>query len=141
MKSKQHKNVPQGFRHLLSRTEVRRLEEAMGLRFREVQFGHLVYTGHLDPNGPIQSSFRTASVSGWETDAGWVFNLHCAGFRDELLPSRWEKRVKGEIMGAITRYVHKITTARETDFIRRPQLWLDVVIHEKGYEVRPTELK
>lgn len=140
MRSRIQQRLPTGFRHLFSRKEIRDLQAQAGVRFYKAEFGHVVHRETYHQEQPIHSDIRPVSIAGWKDDEDWLFTIHQGGFRAELLPKMFEANVKADIKEVIVNYVQKIATSTDTDLIKRPQLWISVLIANNRVMIKAREL-
>jgi|GEM_PF-6326073 len=135
------KKLPRGFRHLFSIKEIRDIQEQIGIRFDQISFGHSLNSATYQPNQVIQSAFHPVSVSGYLNEENWLLQIHQSGFRDELLPAEFRVETKFKIVALLSAYLLRVVNSKETDFLRRPQLMVDVRIRNNQVEIDVRESK
>ena len=133
------KNLPVGFRHLFSPKEIKQLECQTGLHFGRIHFSHTFNTTRYQPEQLIQSAFHPVTVSGFQKEGIWRFSISQIGFRRELLTNEQEAIIKYQIVDTLSSYLLKIATSIETDFLRRPQLMIDVTISNNEAKIYTRE--
>ena len=135
------KNLPKGFRYFFTKNEIKEVESISIISFEEVRFGHVTNSESFSPEKTTQSSFRALSISANQNDTKWAFFIYQSGFRNELLPEHLEKEVKQKTELKIIEYLKKIQNSKETDFQKRPQLWIDIDIKNDQAIINSKELK
>jgi len=122
------KKVPKDFRYLLTIKEIKDIELECGFKFVTISTGNIGSADHFEKESHIQSSFRLLSIHCNKGEDKWEANIHQSGFRKELLPTSLEQEVKLTIREKIFKYVTKLNNSLETDHIRRPQLWCNLMV-------------
>ncbi|QJW90602.1 hypothetical protein HNV11_15030 [Spirosoma taeanense] len=92
--------LPSGFRYLLSKRDIRALQQEIGVKFLGIGFGYPLDTERLDADSsPITK--HPISLSGRYVEDGWKFSVYQSGFRDELIPAAVEAEAKNGVRQAI----------------------------------------
>jgi hypothetical protein len=129
------KKLPKNFRYLFSLKEIKEIENFAGLKFKNITNGSLTNSKKINKDAYIQGSFRSFSIHSIKTELNWEFSLHQDGFREELLPAKYEEELKTLLSKKIKDYLHQIYYSKETDCYKNPKLWAFIMIIENELEV------
>ncbi|HWJ25756.1 MAG TPA: hypothetical protein VNS32_04385 [Flavisolibacter sp.] len=135
------KNLPKGFRYLLTLKEIKEIESKGSFKFKTISTGLTTSAGRFKQTAYIQSSFWGVSVSSYQSDSQWDFIIYQSGFRSELLPATMESEIKSEVQQRVIQYITKVLHAKETDGLRSPKLTGLVMIIDGKPSVKWEELK
>lgn len=141
MKRVVRQGLPVGFRHLFSLNEIKVIQEQIGIRFDYISFGHSVNADNYQPEQVIQSSFHPITINGYQKEKDWILRVSQSGFRKELLPIEQEVDTKFEIVQVLSLFLLRVVNSKETDFLRRPQLMVDVSISSNQVTISTRESK
>lgn len=132
--------LPQGFRHLFSRKEVRSLKEQTNVSFDTISFGKITNRETYNEDQHIYSDLHPISISARQNESGWIFNIYQNAFRVELLPKQFETDVKTKVVDMMVSYIKKIDTSKETDLLRGPELRVNIQIIQNKVEIKAKEV-
>ncbi|NOU59624.1 hypothetical protein [Marinifilum caeruleilacunae] len=135
------KALPKVFRHLFSKKEIRSIENESNIKFIDISFGHITNSEKFNEDVFFQSSLHPVSINAVQGENNWNFKIHQSGFRNELIPEKFDAESKLQVRHAITNYILKIEQSIETDFLKQPQLWIYLRIRNGEVDVSTREIK